>query len=71
MDKLQRAASAAINTVMTRRQVFWGAFAAGLAAPAMLYGQAPSYMGLIRDFSVAGSFSQVGALVSQSAREIS
>ncbi|WP_237479439.1 hypothetical protein [Lichenibacterium dinghuense] len=70
MDKLQRAASAALSTVLTRRQVFWSAFAAGLAAPTMLYGQAPAYTGLIRDFSVAGSFAQVGGLLSQSAREI-
>ena len=70
MDKLHRAANAALNTVITRRQVFWNAFAAGLAAPTMLYGQVPSYDGLIRDFTVAGSFAQVGGLLSRSAREI-
>lgn len=44
-------------------------FAAGLA-PTMVYDLPPAYAGLIRDLSMAGSFAQVGALLSQSAREI-
>ena len=70
MDKLHRAASLALSTVVTRRQVFWHAFVAGLAAPTMLYAETPSYTDVIRDFSVAGSFAQVGGLLTQSVREI-
>ena len=69
MDKLHRAAVTALNTVGVRRHAFWSAFAAGLAAPTMVYDPPPAYVGMIRDFSVAGSFAQVGALLSQSARE--
>lgn len=70
MDKLHRAATAALSTVGARQRPFWTAFAAGLAAPAMVYDPPPAYAGLTRDFSVARSFAQVGVLLSQSAREI-
>lgn len=70
VDKLHRAASAALSTMGARQRPFWTAFAAGLAAPTMVYDPPPAYTGLTRDFSVAASFAQVGALLGQSAREI-
>ncbi len=68
MDKLHRTASAALSTVGARQRPFWTTFVAGLSAPTMVYDPSPAYAGLTWDFSVAGCFAQVGALLSQSAR---
>ncbi len=47
---------------------FWTALFAGMAAPALLYAPPPSYTAMIGDFTVAGSFARVGALLTMIAR---
>ena len=54
---------------MKIRPAFLRALLAGFTAPAMLYAPPPSYTAMIGDFSVAGSFARVGALLSAVARK--
>lgn len=44
MDRLHRSASSALDAVLTRREVFWNAFLAGLAAPTMLFTARSAYV---------------------------
>ncbi len=53
---------------MKIRPAFWKALFAGVTAPAMLYAPPPSYTAMIGDFTVAGSFARVGALLTTIAR---
>ncbi len=54
---------------MKIRPAFLRALLAGFTAPAMLYAPPPSYTAMIGDFSVAGSFARVGALLAAVARK--
>jgi hypothetical protein len=55
---------------MNTSPVLLAAFWAGLAAPEALYAPIPSYRPLIADLTVGDAFALVGALLTDSASEI-